>query len=140
MARGRACWRAWAAADMEGCWLRGEGSTKPGDRLVEARVCCTERIVWASADSAAAWKEKNQNKKFFFPLTTSFLDSSYTSNSFSYFCHCKRALCKFTVNTLEIQFTFQSNSHICQVKRRNSFSPWKPGWRGTQRGLLNILS
>ncbi len=58
MARGRACWRAWEADDMEGCWLRGEGSTRPGDKLVEARVCCTERIVWASADSAAAWMEK----------------------------------------------------------------------------------
>ena len=58
MARGRACWRACEADDIEGCWLRGEGSTRPGDRLVEARVCCTERIVWASADSAAAWMEK----------------------------------------------------------------------------------
>lgn len=37
--------------------MRGEGSTRPGDKLVEASVCCTERIVWASADSAAAWKE-----------------------------------------------------------------------------------
>lgn len=55
MARGRACWRACAAADMEGCWDSGEGSTSPGERLVEARVCCTERIVWASADSAAAF-------------------------------------------------------------------------------------
>lgn len=62
MARGRACWRAWEADGMEGCWLRGDGSTRPGDRLVEARVCCTERIVWASADSAAAWiSEKHKN-------------------------------------------------------------------------------
>lgn len=48
MARGRACWRAWAAAaaaDMEGCWLSGEGSTRAGDRVVEASVCWTERMV-----------------------------------------------------------------------------------------------
>ena len=38
MALGSACWRAWDTADMEGCWLRGEGITRPGDRLVEARV------------------------------------------------------------------------------------------------------
>lgn len=39
---------------MDGCWFNGEGSTSPGERLVEARVCCTVRIVCASADSAAA--------------------------------------------------------------------------------------
>lgn len=38
--------------------MRGEGSTRPGDRLVEASVCCTERMVWASADSAAAWTDE----------------------------------------------------------------------------------
>ncbi|TNN22661.1 hypothetical protein EYF80_067224 [Liparis tanakae] len=53
MARGMASWSACAAADME-AWLRGDGITRPGDRLVEASVCCTERMVWASADSAAA--------------------------------------------------------------------------------------
>lgn len=46
--------KAWDADDIEGCWFRGEGSTRPGDKLVEARVCCTVRMVWASADSAAA--------------------------------------------------------------------------------------
>ncbi len=60
MARGRACWSACATADIEGCWDRGEGSKSAGDRLVEARVCCTERIVWASADSAAAWDRNSE--------------------------------------------------------------------------------
>lgn len=61
MALGRACCRAWAAAaawaaDMLGCWLwlSGVGITSAGERVVEASVCCTERMVWASADSAAA--------------------------------------------------------------------------------------
>ncbi|MEQ2185817.1 hypothetical protein GOODEAATRI_022066, partial [Goodea atripinnis] len=39
MARGSACWRAWEADGMAGCWLWGVGNTRPGDRLVEARVC-----------------------------------------------------------------------------------------------------
>lgn len=42
--------------------MRGEGSTKPGDRLVEASVCCTERMVWASADSAAACTDEKYQR------------------------------------------------------------------------------
>ena len=55
MARGMACCRADRPGEGMGeSWLRGDGITMPGDRLVEASVCCTERMVWASADSAAA--------------------------------------------------------------------------------------
>lgn len=63
---------------MEGCWLRGEGSTRPGDKLVEASVCCTERIVWASADSAAACTDEKYQRvtlKFFFFFGDRFLHS-----------------------------------------------------------------
>lgn len=54
MARGSTCCKAWVAADMDGCCAMGAESISEGERLVEARVCWTDRMVCASADSAAA--------------------------------------------------------------------------------------
>lgn len=65
MALGRDCGRVCGEGTTAGCCERGVFRSKEEDKFVEARVCWTDRIVWASADSAAACESKregNNNK------------------------------------------------------------------------------
>lgn len=45
IALGRDCCRFWAVTETDGCWDNGELRRREDERLVDANVCWTERMV-----------------------------------------------------------------------------------------------